>query len=96
VIDLYDRLDVWTTDETGPVDSEEVFRSRDLLKSPNRQRVRELSSNATRNKLVTVRVDEVRVTRLAVEESFRLSIRPFSERRNRSLPSGLRKRVSAA
>jgi hypothetical protein len=42
VIELYGDLDVWTTDETGPFDSEEVHQLRDLLNSPNRQGVREL------------------------------------------------------
>ena len=38
MIELDRNLDVWTTDDTSPFDSEEVYQLRDLLKSPNRQR----------------------------------------------------------
>jgi hypothetical protein len=48
VIELYGSLDEWTTDETSPFDSEEAYQLRDLLKSPNRQRARALSPDATR------------------------------------------------
>jgi hypothetical protein len=54
VIELYGNLDVWTTDETRPFDSEEAYQLHDLLKSPNRQRVRALSSNATRSGFVPI------------------------------------------
>jgi hypothetical protein len=49
VIDLYGNLDVWTPDEISTIGSEDEHQCRDLLKSPNRQGVRELSSNATRD-----------------------------------------------
>ena len=39
MIELYGDLDVWITDDTNPLDSEEVYQLRGLLKSPNRQRV---------------------------------------------------------
>jgi hypothetical protein len=43
VTELFGNLGVWTTDQTRPRDSAEVYQFRDLLKSPNRQRVQELS-----------------------------------------------------
>jgi hypothetical protein len=45
VIELHGNLDVWTTDETRPFDSEQVCQLRDLLKSANHQVVRVLSSD---------------------------------------------------
>lgn len=61
MIDLYGNLGVWTTAVIGLRDREEVYQFSDLVTSSNYQGVRALSSNATRNKLVTVRVEEVRV-----------------------------------
>jgi hypothetical protein len=54
VTELFGNLGVWTTDQTRPRDSAEVYQLRDLLKSPNHQRVQELSSNATRSSQTTV------------------------------------------
>jgi hypothetical protein len=34
VIELCGNLDVWTTDDTRPIDSEETYQPRDLLKRP--------------------------------------------------------------
>jgi hypothetical protein len=54
VIELSGSLDVWTTDETRPFDSEQVCQLRDLLRSPNRQQVRALSSNLTRSNCLPI------------------------------------------
>jgi hypothetical protein len=54
VIELYGNLDIWTTDETSPFGSEDVYQLRDLLKSPNHQGVRDLSPNATRSGFVPI------------------------------------------
>ena len=62
-----------------PSGSGEGNQPGDLLKSPNRQRVRELSSNATRiGQLVTVRVREVRVRALGERLRFGLPKIPMA------------------
>jgi hypothetical protein len=44
VIEPYGDLDACATDATSPSDTEDDHERRDLFKSPNHQRVRELSS----------------------------------------------------
>jgi hypothetical protein len=48
VIEPCGNLDVRTTDAISTIDNEDDHQCRDLLTSPNHQRVRELSSDANR------------------------------------------------